>query len=92
MYVGGSFTNVGGASRSNLAALSLTSAQVQPFSPVMNKPVRALATSASTLYVGGEFAKVGAASRSKLAAFSLASGAWTPAGSPRPTARSTPWL
>jgi hypothetical protein len=82
VYIGGSFTNVGGAARSSIAALSAASAQVQPFNPGLNKRVRALAASSSTLYVGGEFTKVGATSRGKLAAFSLATGAlssgWAP--------------
>ena len=82
VYVGGSFTTVGGAARGSIAALSASSAQVQSFNPGINKPVRALAASSSTLYAGGDFTKVGGATRAKLAAFSLSGGAlssgWQP--------------
>ena len=82
VYVGGSFSAVGGQARSRIASLDATTGAVRPWNPVVDRPVRALAASSTTLYAGGEFSKVTSVKRSKLAAFSLSSGAvdttWQP--------------
>ena len=53
-FIGGSFTQVGGLARSNLARID-SSGAVTDWAPAANSSVTALALSGSTLYVGGDF-------------------------------------
>lgn len=96
VYVGGSFTHLGGQSRAGLAALDAATGVVQPFAPVVNKPVRTLTVSDTMLYAGGEFTSVGGASRMRLAAFSLAAGTldttWRPKANAKVRALATDGL
>ncbi len=84
LYLGGSFTNVGGSPRFRIAAVDATTGALSAWNPNMNSTVSALATDGTNLYAGGIFTVVtngGTTVRSNLAALSLASGApttWAP--------------
>lgn len=82
IYVGGDFTQIGGQSRSRIAAFSTASGQlVGSFAPPVGYQVNDIAVTDTTVYVGGSFAGVGSESRANLAAFSAANGAllgWAP--------------
>jgi hypothetical protein len=74
LYVGGSFANIGGQSRRNLAKLSTTGGVDGAWLPEADELVYALATGAAdTLYVAGSFHAVGGQSLSGLARLSRAS-------------------
>jgi trimeric autotransporter adhesin len=84
IYLGGSFTTVGGQPHASLAAVDAASGQVvSTWQADVAGRVTALAPSAdgSTLYVGGEFTAVGGVSRTNLAAVRADTGAvtgWNP--------------
>ena len=76
VYVGGSFTTIGGQARSGLAALKASNGQVIPtFSTVLSSSgtssVSSLAIAGSTLYIGGSFDNVNGLPRLSLAAVTL---------------------
>lgn len=75
LYVGGSFTTLGGASRSRLAKLDLVTGARLPWSASVTSHVYALAVSGDRVYVGGAFGTANGVARSRLAAFDAASGA-----------------
>jgi outer membrane protein assembly factor BamB len=84
VYLGGSFSNVGGSSRSRLAAVDATTgAVVSSFAPRPDGAVSSLALSSGTLYAGGSFLNVNGTARASLAAFDATTGAlsatWAPA-------------
>jgi hypothetical protein len=69
LYVGGTFTSVGGKARQNLAAIDLaTCTVVSSFVPKPNATVRALAVTATSVFAGGDFVSVGSATRQRAAA------------------------
>jgi outer membrane protein assembly factor BamB len=81
VYVGGSFTGIGGLVRNHLAAIDLVTGQPTAWNPGANAQVRALVARGSTLYAGGDFDSVGGMPRSRIAAVDLASGSptsWAP--------------
>jgi hypothetical protein len=83
IYLGGSFTQVEGATRNRLAACNATTGALLPWNPNANNVVRALKVSpaGTRVYVGGDFSAVGGAARSRVAALSPSSGAafgWSP--------------
>lgn len=64
LYVGGHFTEGGGLSRGNIAALDLATGLPLPWAPQVNGKVRTLVRAgAGAVFVGGEFTQVGAMSR-----------------------------
>jgi hypothetical protein len=73
VLIGGSFKNVGGKPRNNLATFS--SSGTSAFNPSPNGPVRTVAfhstKSEGLIYVGGEFTKVGDFTRNYAASISL---------------------
>ena len=84
IYLGGSFSTVGGSSHSRLAAVDpVSGAAVSGFAPRPSGTVNSLALSGTTLYAGGSFTSVNGAPRANLAAFDATNGAlsttWTPA-------------
>jgi hypothetical protein len=80
VYIGGSFTSVGGHRVRNVAAVGrLGGRLVRGFTASANAAVNALAASNTTLYVGGAFSRVDGVARRTLAAVSLATGALRPA-------------
>ena len=89
VYVGGYFTNIGGISRSRVAAVDADSGQATTWNPnidLLNSAslpsyVLALQISADTVYLGGQFSTVGGERRVDLAAVDAATGqvlAWSP--------------
>ena len=70
LYVGGSFTFIGGQTRNNLAALEAATGRVTSFDPAglgTDGPVFALEVSGTQVYVGGEFELLGGQTRNGLA-------------------------
>ena len=84
LYVGGTFTSVGGQTRNRLAAVdAATGALVTAFGPGVNGlDVSALALDGSTLYTGGQFSSVGGQARNGLAAVDAATGTLVAAFNP----------
>jgi hypothetical protein len=80
-YIGGSFSQIGGVSRTN-AARVLGDMTVDPaWNPAPNLTVNAITVSGSTVYLGGQFTTVGGQVRNRIAAVDAASGAvsaWDP--------------
>jgi hypothetical protein len=70
LYVGGSFTRVGGKPRDRIAAINLRTGKLVPrFRQGVDSGVRALAATNKTVYVGGFFSRAGGKPRQRLAAF-----------------------
>jgi hypothetical protein len=84
VYVGGSFTSIGGLARSNLARLSgIGSGAVSTnWNPGANQPVTKIIVSSNDLFVAGAFSSIGGQSRSYLAKLGTTNGAvdtdWDP--------------
>ncbi len=82
LYVGGSFTTIGGASRSYLAALNAGTGLALPqWNPSLNRAVVSMLIHGDTLYIGGYFDHVGGEERAFLAALNANTGelrAWNP--------------
>ncbi len=74
IYVGGSFTNIGRASRNRLAALDSATGNATKWDPDANNAVRILTVSGSTVYAGGHFTRIGRADRNRLAALDTVNG------------------
>jgi len=85
IYIGGSFTSVGGRARAGLARVNASTLEVdRNWQADVAGRVAALAVNGGTLYVGGEFTSVGGVTRENLAAVSTAVPAsvdldWNPA-------------
>ena len=79
LYIGGSFTSVGGSSRARIAAfdLSLGGQLASGFGAGTDSRVEAIAATATTVYVGGAFNSANGQSRARLAAFRADTGALT---------------
>jgi hypothetical protein len=76
VYVGGSFTSIGGARVRNLAAVGRRTGRVlSGFHARVNGEVDALAASRSRLYVGGSFSRVNDHAHGNLAAVASGNGA-----------------
>ncbi len=82
VYLGGAFTQVGGAGHSRIAAVQTgTGAIVPGFKASASGEVFALASSGSSLFMGGGFATVDGTSRANMAAVNATSGSilpWSP--------------
>jgi hypothetical protein len=76
-FVGGSIVGIAGRPCSNLAHV-LKDGSVDPWDPVLDGPVRALARAGNTLYVGGDFRSADGQPRSAAAAFDTQTGKLTP--------------
>ena len=84
LFVGGTFTRVGGQARARLAAVDPATGAVDPnWKASVDRPVLALAASGTKLYLGGNFATVAGQPRGQLAAVDQATGALDPAWTPR---------
>jgi hypothetical protein len=93
VFIGGTFTAVGGQPRQNRAAVDAvdgepTDGSVDPFAPQVSKAggtpiVYTLLPGDSKLYVGGLFSNVDGRGRANLAAFDLATGALDPSWKPK---------
>lgn len=81
VYLGGSFSQVGGVARLGVAAIEAGTGAVLPFACDANGMVHALALSGDTLFVGGEFTSLGDSLRERLASVDKHTGlphAWAP--------------
>lgn len=80
IYIGGTFTQVNGASRHNFAALDAqTGALVPGFAPAVGGTgVYAVSATADAVYVGGLFTQANTVARKNFAAFSTKNGALLP--------------
>jgi trimeric autotransporter adhesin len=81
VYVGGSFTSIGGQPRNRIAALDATTGLATGWNPNANARVFALAISGGTVYAGGDFLKVGGLTRNGIAAIDAGTGtptSWDP--------------
>src|SRR5262249_25449291 len=82
LYVGGIFTQIGGQTLHNLAAVDTSTALATPgFAPEPSSRVTALSLVGSTLYAGGRVTSIGGASRAGIAQLDPATGAampWSP--------------
>ena len=63
VYAGGSFSTIGGQSRSRIAALDATTSLATSWNPYANSNVNILAISGSTIYAGGSFTTIGGYAR-----------------------------
>jgi FlgD Ig-like domain/Domain of unknown function (DUF5122) beta-propeller len=81
VYVGGSFTSIGGQQRKDLAALTVSTGQATSWNPNASHIVRAMVINGATMYVGGDFDAIGGQNRKFIAAIDTATGsatAWNP--------------
>src|SRR2546421_5243177 len=79
-YMGGTFTPVGSAARTNLAHV-LANNTVASWNPAPDGEVKALALRGTALLVGGTFSSIGGQNRTNLAAVDVSTGlatAWAP--------------
>jgi len=74
VYVGGTFTSVGGQVRGNLAALDLATGLATAWDPQASSSVYALAPDGQTVYTGGVFTTIGGQTRNALAALDSTTG------------------
>ncbi|MCA8917522.1 MAG: putative Ig domain-containing protein [Planctomycetes bacterium] len=82
LFVGGDFTNIGGAMRNNLAAIDLTSATVMAWDPAPDQIVHALEVLSGRLFVTGVFDNIAGSSRAHAASFDVSTltlNSWQPA-------------
>ncbi len=77
VYVGGTFTSIGGTARANVARVSGSTGAVDGWNAVVDGPVDALATVADHVWIGGNFNTVNGAPRRALAHTDNASGRTT---------------
>ena len=83
LYAGGTFTTLGGASRSHLAAVDAATGAVDPtWNPAPDGAVKALAASTHGLFVGGGFTQIAGVAQAHVAALS-------PTGEADPTWQTT---
>jgi hypothetical protein len=83
LYIGGTFTNVGGHARNRLAAIDLATGTIDGrWNAGANGTVRALAVSANRIYLGGDFTKVKGQTRTHLAKLDGTTGALDPTWNP----------
>ena len=68
VLAGGNFASMGGLTRSNLAALDVTTGRATVWDPSAGGPVNALAIGSNSVFVGGTFTNLGGATRRRLAA------------------------
>ena len=77
IYVGGQFTEIGGAARTNLAALDPETGTATTWDPRPDGLVTAVEPAGDTVYVGGDFRRIGTIKRYQVAAIDSATGATT---------------
>jgi hypothetical protein len=74
LYIGGTFSKVGGLGRANLAAVDAATGAVTSWNPGTDAIVRTMALTSTRLLVGGDFSLAADQPRSFFAAFSLSTG------------------
>lgn len=81
LYVGGSFTSIGGQTRTRFGAVDATTGVATSLNLSSNNGVYAMAIRSGILYLGGDFTSFGGSARMRLAAVDLGTGlvtAWDP--------------
>ena len=78
VYVGGTFTSIGGAARANLAAVLTSTGRATSFSADTNATVRTLLVHGNSLFVGGIFYRVRGSDRGGGAELDPTTGALKP--------------
>jgi len=81
VYVGGSFSTVGGRPSSNLAAIEARTGNPTIWNPQVTGPVYAIAVKDDIVYAGGSFSSTGGKARNNLAALNSTTGIptdWNP--------------
>ena len=81
VYVGGSFSSIGGQARSSIAALSAATGAATTWDPNVSGTIYVLTVFDTTVYVGGSFTNIGGAVRNNAAALDVVSGlstTWDP--------------
>ncbi|MBD0255853.1 MAG: T9SS type A sorting domain-containing protein [Cytophagales bacterium] len=89
VYVGGTFQNIGGRVRNNIAAIDAVTGQPTAWNPDVDGQVFTLALSNNLVYAGGMFGSVGGQSRSHIAAIDATTGratSWNPSAGSTPSA------
>ncbi|MGA7159906.1 MAG: choice-of-anchor D domain-containing protein [Bacteroidota bacterium] len=77
LYVGGSFTAIGGQSVTNLAKVDAGTGAVSTWNPAPNNIVRTVTVAGSKLFVGGDFTSIGGKSFSWIGSVDTSSGTAT---------------
>ena len=74
LYVGGSFTAIGGQTVTNVAEIDTGTGQASTWNPAANNTVRTVAIAGSRLFVGGDFTSIGGKNVSYLASIDTSTG------------------
>ena len=74
LFVGGSFTSIGGQSVTNLAEIDIATGKTFAWNPAPNNTVRTVTIAGSRLFVGGDFTSIGGKSISYLASVDTSAG------------------
>ena len=74
LYVGGSFTTIGGQLRTSAAAIDIRTGTATPWNPSADAGVTAILATPSTVFVGGWFSTIGGKPRTYVAALDPVSG------------------
>ncbi len=74
VYVGGSFTSIGGRPRSRIAAVDMATGTATAWNPSANSSVLTVVLAGNTIYAGGKFTQIGGQAREFLAALDTSSG------------------
>lgn len=81
LYIGGTYAQVNGTARQNIAAIDLTTNTLTSWNPGANSSVFTIKVSGSTVYLGGSFTTAGGVSRNRIAAIDATTGvttSWNP--------------
>jgi trimeric autotransporter adhesin len=74
LYVGGSFTSIGGITVNNLAAIDLVTGAASGWNPNPNNTITSITATGGAIYVGGNFSTIGGRSINNLAKIDTGSG------------------
>lgn len=81
LYIGGTFTSVGGTARNRIAAIDTTTSTLTSFNPNSNNQIEDFALDGTSLYVGGWQATIGGQTRRGIAEIDTTTGlatSWNP--------------
>jgi hypothetical protein len=81
LYVGGQYTNIGGAARSRIASIDINTGLATGWNPTANNIVYAIAYDSTNVYAGGTFTRVKNQNRTRIVALDFINGnptAWAP--------------
>ncbi len=81
LYVGGTFTTIGGQARNRAAAISTATGLATAWNPNVNQRVRTIVVSPGGIYLGGDFTTIGGITRNRAGLVDAANGAlqaWNP--------------